>query len=382
MLQFIALAAMAIFAGCQATKDEEENSSTEENENNNPAGSTSLAQIGKETVTDGNNQTLVASARGDGCFVVSQIHGDGYTAEAQFTDPSGTQYDKFQIQGSQRGTLGWGLQLADGRFAIPLQSLTNDTHGVLVIDEDGNEVAYHDLAAQNLTGPGGVISGPDNTLFTVTNNGNYISGGVDFARGSSLVQLDPYSTAPSSYTVEELGTTNAVGLAQTDHGLVIASAGDYATPESAELSLYGIGTNGLLTYDRRVSSANGLGLNGILPVSGDNILITGYNENPVALFDGENVTALQIGDALQGDWVAGAQFLYSNENETGIVLNSHDSNNNTMTVYSLRGDVEQNSWEVDSRFLFDANSPASVVEYAPQKYCTATDSAVYYFAAE
>lgn len=368
---------MSFLAGCVSAEN-----NPVSNENPVPSQSQALALVGKETALEGTTQTLVASTNGDGCYAISQTAGDSYSAEAQFTDPSGTAYDKFQIQGSSRGTLGWGIQLPNGNFAFPLQSTSNANHGVLITDENGTQVAYHDLAAQDLTGPGGVITGPNNTLLTVTNNGNYVSGGVDFSRASSLLQLDPYSTTPSSYTVESLGTTNAVGLVQTNHGLVIASAGNYATAESAELSLYNINTNGLLTYNKRVPSVMGLGLNGMLPSSGHDILITGYNENPVALFDGETVIPLQVSDALQGDWVAGAQFLYSNDAETGIVLNSHDSNNNTMTVYSLRGNAEQNSWEVDGSWLFDANSPVSVVEYAPEKYCTATDSAVYYFAAE
>lgn len=332
--------------------------------------------------TSDGNQSLVPDRYENGCYVVSQDFNAGAEATVQFANETGFSSSAAPVAFSHYGMLGWGTHTRDDLLAFPLQGPNNSQQGVLVTNEYGDFVRYHDFAFRGLTGPGAVLESDDGQLVTVTNNGDYGSGGVTFDQSSSLVSFNPWLTNSSYYDVMDLETTNAVGLALSGDRAIVASAGAYFSnaPGTGQVSTVDLDQWDVLATK---TAPAGLGLNGNLPQEKGYTLLTGFNEtNPMAVFDGSQTIPVELPVDCGSGYVVGAQFVQVDDPFLQIIFNDHDFVSQEMSVYSLAGNVTTNEWACERIDSYEAQSAVGVMKYSTDQFCVATDDEIMFYQAE
>lgn len=371
---------LPILAGCTDPKkdDTSEDTSSSNEQSHEPK---TILPTNDSVTTNGNNQSLIPSIYGDGCYVVSQNWGE--PAQIQFAAKNGFASETHVLANESDVYFGWGTQLDDGRFAIPYTSADNFLHGVTILDDNQNFYKRHNFATSlGHTGTSAVLP-YENQLVAINNNGDYSSGVVTFDDPSALVTFYPDLTNPATYTVTYLNEgKNATGLGISGDQALVASAGEYFTNPNANGSVTWVDLSENEVSQNKTAPA-GLGLNGNVAQKNGFTLLTGYNsETPLTIVKNKEVYPVDLPQNCQTEYVQGGQFVQANSDLQEVVFNSHDYSTGEMSLYHLYGDVQTNSWECDVIDTFETSSATAIMSYGANQYCVATANEVYFYEAE
>ena len=295
-----------------------------------------ITESGTRARTTGNNQTLIASSDQNGCYSVSQsFYTPSEGAKIQLNTRENASASQ-TLHGTNRGMIGWGIQLQDGNLAFPLQGTGNADHGILVTTPNGSERHFHDLSDAGLTGVGAVRENQDGSLYAVTNNADYSSGFSLGDKGSSLVTVSPYQNGHEEFF---LGTNNATGIIPLGNEILVSSAGDYSNPEDGSVYTYNAQDN---AFQAEIHVPTGMGLNGNIPFENGSALLTGFATNDsgqsvhhMGLTNGTQYTQIDFPGNCSAGMIAGAQFVQNDGDYAQIVFNSQDSSNGKMNRTTL-----------------------------------------------